>query len=126
MAENTDAVDEAIIKFDDDESLAKNKKDPVEDEVKTLLKGVDDLIKVIEKIAPEINSDKVVNPEAFLKVLKPLSVSVENSLPMLWDKVDALEYLHDDNAYVLRQKIARIEDELLPPILDYIFAHEKK
>ena len=118
MAENIDAVDEAIIKFDDDESLAKNKKDPVEDEVKTLLKGVDDLIKVIEKIAPEINSDKVVNPEAFLKVLKPLSVSVENSLPMLWDKVDALEYLHDDNAYVLRQKIARIEDELLPPILD--------
>lgn len=59
-------------------------------------------------------------------MLKPLSVSVDNSLPMLWDKVDALEYLHDDNAYVLRQKIARIEDELLPPILDYIFAHEKK
>ena len=32
MAENIDAVDEAIIKFDDDESLAKNKKDPVEDD----------------------------------------------------------------------------------------------
>lgn len=126
MTDNTKLKDQSMIMFDDDESLKKEKQDPVKDEVQALLKGVDDLISVIEKIAPEINSDKVVNPEAFLKVIKPLSVSVENSLPMLWDKVDALEYLHDDNAYVLRQKIARIEDELLPPILDYIFAHEKK
>lgn len=88
--------------------------------------SADALIKVLEKIAPEVNSDKVVNPEAFLKIIKPLCVSVENTLPMLMECQDNLEYLKDDNAYVLRQKVAHIEDDLLPPLLAYIREHDKK
>ena len=38
---------------------------------------------------------------------------------------DNLLYLKDDNAYVLRQKISHIEDDLFPPILAYIKEHEK-
>ena len=37
---------------------------------------------------------------------------------------DAIEI--DDNAYVLRQKVAHIEDDLLPPLLAYIRDHDKK
>ena len=84
------------------------------------------LIEILEKIAPQINSDKVVNPEAFLKIIKPLCISVENTLPMLMECQDNLEYLKDDNSFVLRQKIAHIEDDLLPPIIEYIRAHDKK
>ena len=52
--------------------------------------------------------------------------SVENTLPMLMECQDNLEYLKDDNAYVLRQKVAHIEDDLLPPLLAYIRDHDKK
>ena len=84
------------------------------------------VLAILEKIAPQINSDKVVNPEAFLKIIKPLCISVENTLPMLMECQDNLEYLKDDNSFVLRQKIAHIEDDLLPPIIEYIRAHDKK
>ena len=97
-----------------------------DDEIKKIVGSADALIKVLEKIAPEVNSDKVVNPEAFLKIIKPLCVSVENTLPMLMECQDNLEYLKDDNAYVLRQKVAHIEDDLLPPLLVYIRDHDKK
>lgn len=45
---------------------------------------------------------------------------------MLMECQDNLEYLKDDNAYVLRQKVAHIEDDLLPPLLAYIRDHDKK
>ena len=38
---------------------------------------------------------------------------------MLMECQDNLEYLKDDNSFVLRQKIAHIEDDLLPPIIEY-------
>ena len=95
------------------------------DEIKKVLDSAQKLIDLLEKIAPDINSDKVVNPKAFLKIIKPLCVSVENSLPILMEFEDNLLYLKDDNAYVLRQKISHIEDDLLPPILAYIKEHEK-
>lgn len=108
--------------------MSKQKKDEntIDDEIKKIVGSADALIKVLEKIAPEVNSDKVVNPEAFLKIIKPLCVSVENTLPMLMECQDNLEYLKDDNAYVLRQKVAHIEDDLLPPLLAYIRDHDKK
>lgn len=117
--------DEAIVKFDDE--LNENKKEnSIDDEIKKIVGSADALIRVLEKIAPEINSDKVINPEAFLKIIKPLCVSVENTLPMLMECQDNLEYIKDDNSYVLRQKIAHIEDDLLPPLLSYIREHEKQ
>ena len=104
----------------------KKNENTIDDEIKKIVGSADALIKVLEKIAPEVNSDKVVNPEAFLKIIKPLCVSVENTLPMLMECQDNLEYLKDDNAYVLRQKVAHIEDDLLPPLLAYIREHDKK
>jgi hypothetical protein len=120
--------DDSIVKFDDEIAAkeAEEKAKNLENEIDKILQSADGLIKVLEKIAPEINSEKVLNPEAFLKIIKPLTVSVENSLPMLMECQDNLEYIKDDNAFVLRQKIAHIEDDLLPPILDYIRTHEKK
>ena len=120
-----DKKDEAFVKFDEEqtENIDEN---TIDDEIKKIVGSADALIKVLEKIAPEVNSDKVVNPEAFLKIIKPLCVSVENTLPMLMECQDNLEYLKDDNAYVLRQKVAHIEDDLLPPLLAYIRDHDKK
>ena len=117
-------IDEAIVKFDDEQQEKKDNEN-IDDEIKKVLDSAKKLIDLLEKIAPDINSDKVVNPKAFLKIIKPLCVSVENSLPILMEFEDNLLYLKDDNAYVLRQKISHIEDDLLPPILAYIKEHEK-
>ena len=117
-------TDEAIVKFDDEQQEKKDNEN-IDDEIKKVLDSAQKLIDLLEKIAPDINSDKVVNPKAFLKIIKPLCVSVENSLPILMEFEDNLLYLKDDNAYVLRQKISHIEDDLLPPILAYIKEHEK-
>lgn len=117
-------IDEAIVKFDDEQQEKKDNEN-IDDEIKKVLDSAQKLIDLLEKIAPDINSDKVVNPKAFLKIIKPLCVSVENSLPILMEFEDNLLYLKDDNAYVLRQKISHIEDDLLPPIFAYIKEHEK-
>lgn len=117
------AVDEAVVKFDDEQK--EEQKPSIDNEIQAVLKSADSLIAVLEKLSPEVNSDKVVNPEAFLKIIKPLCVNVENTLPVMMEFEDNLQYLKDDNAYVLRQKIAHIEDDLLPPLLDYIREHKK-
>lgn len=117
------AVDEAVVKFDDEQQ--EEQKPSIDNEIQAVLKSADSLIAVLEKLSPEVNSDKVVNPEAFLKIIKPLCVNVENTLPVMMEFEDNLQYLKEENAYVLRQKIAHIEDDLLPPLLDYIREHEK-
>ena len=75
-------IDEAIVKFDDEQQEKKDSEN-IDDEIKKVLDSAQKLIDLLEKIAPDINSDKVVNPKAFLKIIKPLCVSVENSLPIL-------------------------------------------
>ncbi len=125
MSDNQLDKNDDFVKFDDEVSDDK-KKNGIEDEITKIFKSADALIEVLEKIAPQINSDKIVNPEAFIKIIKPLCISVENTLPMLMECQDNLEYLKDDNSFVLRQKIAHIEDDLLPPIIEYIRIHEKK
>ncbi len=108
--------------FDDEKKEEPNK---IDGEVTSIIKAADNLINVLEKIAPSINDGKVVNEEAFMKVIKPLCVNVENTLPQLLECVDNLEYLQDERSYVIRQKIAKLEDELLPPIISYIRMREK-
>ncbi len=117
---------EEFVRFDDEVEKDDEKKSSIDDEIDKIFKSADSLISVLEKIAPELNSDKVVNEEAFLKIIKPLSISVENSLPMLIEFQDNLEYLKDDKAFLLKQKISHIEDDLLPPLLSYIREHDKK
>ena len=124
MSSSAENSTESIVKFDDDVKTEENSQ--IDNEISKIMKSADDLIRVLEKISPEINSDKVVNPDVFMKIIKPLCVSVENLLPILMECQDNLEYLKDENAFVIRQKVAHIEDDLLPPILDYIKLHEKK
>ncbi|MGN1280300.1 MAG: hypothetical protein ACI4UM_00130 [Succinivibrio sp.] len=120
----TELKDEAeFVKFDDE--VEKEQEGSIDDEIKKIMQSADALISVLEKIAPEVNSDKVINPEAFLKIIKPLCVNVENTLPMLMECQDNLEYLKDENSFVLKQKIDHIESDLLPPLLAYIKEHEK-
>ena len=123
MSSSAENSTESIVKFDDDVKTEENSQ--IDNEISKIMKSADDLIRVLEKISPEINSDKVVNPDVFMKIIKPLCVSVENLLPILMECQDNLEYLKDENAFVIRQKVAHIEDDLLPPILDYIKLHEK-
>ena len=75
--------------FDDEKKEEPNK---IDEEVTSIIKAADNLINVLEKIAPSINDGKVVNEEAFMKVIKPLCVNVENTLPQLLECVDNLEY----------------------------------
>ena len=124
MSSSAENSTESIVKFDDDVKTEENSQ--IDNDISKIMKSADDLIRVLEKISPEINSDKVVNPDVFMKIIKPLCVSVENLLPILMECQDNLEYLKDENAFVIRQKVAHIEDDLLPPILDYIKLHEKK
>ena len=64
MSEELENKDD-FVKFDDEVSDDK-KKSGIEDEISKIFKSADSLIEILEKISPQINSDKVVNPEAFL------------------------------------------------------------
>ena len=61
-------IDEAIVKFDDEQQEKKDNEN-IDDEIKKVLDSAQKLIDLLEKIAPDINSDKVVNPKAFLKII---------------------------------------------------------
>lgn len=111
-----------FVKFDDE--VKKEQEGSIDDEITKIMQTADSLIKLLEKIAPEVNSDKVLNPQAFLKIIKPLCINVENTLPLLMECQDNLEYLKDENSFVLKQKIDHIESDLLPPLLAYIKEHE--
>ncbi|MGN0894735.1 MAG: hypothetical protein ACI4ND_07040 [Succinivibrio sp.] len=120
----TELKDKAeFVKFDDE--VKKEQEGSIDDEITKIMQTADSLIKLLEKIAPEVNSDKVLNPQAFLKIIKPLCINVENTLPLLMECQDNLEYLKDENSFVLKQKIDHIESDLLPPLLAYIKEHEK-
>jgi hypothetical protein len=99
--------------------------DNISKEAENILKATDQLLNVLEKLAPQVNSDKVENVEAFVKIIRPLSINIENTLPQLFDFVDNLEYIGDDKAAVLRSKINKIE-ELLPQIIDYLAKYDKE
>lgn len=103
-----------------------SQKDPIEDEISQIFKAADDLIKVLEKLAPKTNSKDVVNPEAFMKIIRPLSINVENLLPNLNDFEDNLRYMNDDRADELKRKIMHLEDDLLPQVLSYIDKYDKE
>ena len=51
-------------------------------------------------------------------------MNVENSLPALHDFMDNLEAVgEDDKASEVRRIINKIEDNLLPEVLDFLSAH---
>ena len=114
-----------VVRFADEDDKEKDQKqDQVGAEIRDFLMNADRLITVLDKIVPGIQSDAVVNKEAFVKIVKPLAIAIENLLPRLREYQDNLEYLKDENADVLRQKIVHIEDDLLPEILLYLKNNE--
>lgn len=102
-----------------------SQEDNVSKETQNILKATDQLLSVMEKLSPKTNKDKIANEEAFIKIIKPLRVDVENTLPELFDFVDNLSYIGDENADVLRSKINKIE-EYLPQFIDYIEQYDKE
>ena len=58
--------------------------------------------------------------EVLLKILKQLTVTVENSLPDLRDYVDTLEFQEDSRADDLLKIINKLEDELLVKAIEFI------
>lgn len=116
---------DSIVKFDD-ELKDEKKADGIDDEVVKIISTTKNLIGVLEKITKEIHSDKILNEQAFLKIIKPLTMNVENSLPQLMEVEDNLLYLQDERAYEIRSMITHLEDDLLAPLLDYIKEVEAK
>lgn len=102
-----------------------SQEDNVSKETQNILKATDQLLSVMEKLSPKTNKDKIANEEAFIKIIRPLRVEVENTLPELFDFVDNLSYIGDENADVLRSKINMIE-EYLPQFIDYIEQYDKE
>lgn len=98
--------------------------DNISKEAQNILKATDQLLSVLEKLSPKTNRDKIANEEAFIKIIRPLRVNVENTLPELFDFADSLSYVGDENADVLRAKINKIE-EYLPQFIDYIEQYDK-
>lgn len=102
------------------------KEDNITKEAEQVLKAADQLLKVLEKLAPQTNSGKIANAEAFVKIVRPLCVNIENTLPELLDFADNLDYIEDKNADVLREKIRKIEDDYLPELLNYLNQYDKE
>lgn len=103
-----------------------NELEGIELEVAAYLKVTDQLIGTLERILPAIKDNKVSDPEAFIKVVKPLCITVENTLPLLNDLFENLDYVSDEHADELRQKAIHLEEDLLTPLIDYISRHQKK
>lgn len=99
--------------------------DNISKEAQNILKATDQLLSVLEKLSPKTNRDKIANEEAFIKIIRPLRVNVENTLPELFDFADSLSYVGDENADILKDKINKIE-EYLPQFIEYIEQYDKE
>lgn len=99
--------------------------DNISKEAQNILKATDQLLSVLEKLSPKTNRDKIANEEAFIKIIRPLRVNVENTLPELFDFADSLSYVGDENADILKAKINKIE-EYLPQFIEYIEQYDKE
>lgn len=99
--------------------------DNISKEAQNILKATEQLLSVLEKLSPKTNKDKIANEEAFIKIIRPLRVNVENTLPELFDFADNLSYIGDENADVLKAKINKIE-EYLPQFIEYIEQYDKE
>lgn len=99
--------------------------DNISKEAQNILKATEQLLSVLEKLSPKSNKDKIANEEAFIKIIRPLRVNVENTLPELFDFADNLSYIGDENADALKAKINKIE-EYLPQFIEYIEQYDKE
>lgn len=95
---------------------------PIDDEIERIMKAAGAVVLSLEHMRDLIaKKETVQDPEALIKVIRPMCMNVENSLPALHDFVDNLEAVGDDDkASEVRRIINKIEDELLPGVLDFL------
>ena len=95
---------------------------PIDDEIERIMKAAGAVVLSLEHMRDLIaKKETVQDPEALIKVIRPMCMNVENSLPALHDFVDNLEAVGDDDkASEVRRIINKIEDELLPGVLAFL------
>ena len=95
---------------------------PIDDEIERIMKAAGAVVLSLEHMRDLISKKgSVQDPEALLKIIRPMSMNVENSLPALHDFMDNLEAVgEDEKASEVRRIINRIEDELLPGVLEFL------
>ncbi len=100
---------------------------PIDDEIAQTMKATGAVVVALEHMRDLISkNEKVQDPEALMKIIRPMSMNIENSLPSLHDFIDNLETVGEsDKAVEVRRQMERIEDELLPVVLKYIDTHTK-
>ena len=100
---------------------------PIDDEIAQTMKATGAVVVALEHMRDLISKDeKVQDPESLMKIIRPMSMNIENSLPSLHDFIDNLETVGEaDKAAEVRRQMERIEDELLPVVLMYIEKHSK-
>lgn len=95
---------------------------PIDDEIERIMKAAGAVVLSLEHMRDLIaKKETVQDPEALIKVIRPMCMNVENSLPALHDFMDNLEAVGDDDkASEVCRIINKIEDELLPGVLDFL------
>ncbi len=98
---------------------------PIDDEIERIMKAAGAVVLSLEHMRDLIaKKETVQDPEALIKVIRPMCMNVENSLPALHDFMDNLEAVgENDKASEVRRIINKIEDNLLPEVLDFLSAH---
>lgn len=97
----------------------------IDNEIEQTMKAVGAVILSLEHMHDLIaKGHKAQDDVALLKVIRPMCMNVENSLPALHDFTDNLLAIGEaDKATEVKLKIERIEDELLPSILKFLEEH---
>lgn len=89
-------------------------------EIAAYRKTINTMITNLEKLVPIIQSNKIDAPATFIKIITPMRINIENMLPQLHDLVDNLEYMQVKDYQEVKAQINHIEEDLLPPIINYI------
>lgn len=89
------------------------------DRTAQIIESTKSLCESLEKLTTQLSGPQEPS-EVLLKILKQLTVTVENSLPDLRDYVDTLEFQEDSRADELLKIINRLEDELLVKAIEFI------
>ena len=100
---------------------------PIENEIEQTMKATGAVVVALEHMRDLISkNEKLQDPEALMKIVRPMSMNIENSLPSLHDFIDNLETIGEqEKAVQVRRQMERIEDELLPVVLKFIDKHSK-
>lgn len=94
--------------------------------IQEIIKNITDLTEKLKALALMARKGSVPdNPKLFLKVIVPMLVSIENSLPNLRDLIDTLDYHEDPQSLELKNLVDALEENL-NEVLPYIEELKKR